>query len=525
VPGTGTQMNPSRHSGILLHISSLPSRWGIGDIGYYAEKFADFLHNAGFQAWQILPLSPVSDVCNYSPYSCDSAFAGATMFISPEKLFEYGLISNKDIQTQTHQTDISNKANYEYAIKVKNAFLKTAWQNFSANSSNFFKLNDEFKMYQEKEKYWLDDYALFKTLKEHFAGARWNAWPEEYRRHDAEALNNFASDAKNQENISFISFGQFIFDQQLQGFHNYCQSREISLIGDMPMFMSLDSADVWAHQNYYDLDDSGCPSHVAGVPPDYFSSTGQKWGNPLYRWDQLEADDYEWWKRRIKKALAYYDTLRIDHFRGFCGCWTIPASADNAVTGYWQTVPGNKLFDELMPEVTGRELPFIAEDLGVITDDVRKLMAEKNIPGMNVFLFAFGGNVGNNPYAPHNIRHGSVAYTGTHDNNTVRGWWNYEASESEIDNLISYTGQKVTSENVSDILTRIALFSAAKLAIIPMQDILALDSECRMNTPGTTKNNWKWRLNGEQFNELLSKENGSLCSKYRKLNVMYGRAI
>ena len=514
-----------RKSGVLLHISSLPSAFAVGDLGPDAERFADFLCGAGFGAWQVLPLNPVTGVFGNSPYSSPSSFAGNTLFVSPQRLLDDGLICGDDLKI--HFAQKSARADYRLASDIKEALLEKAWAVFSSGDARFSPMRSEFERFCEEEKTWLEDYALFSALKEEFNGLCWNEWPNAYRKRERAALERFARQEVNAKRISFTSFCQFTFFRQWRAVHEHCKSRGISVIGDLPMFVALDSSDVWANQSYFDLDEYGFPNFVAGVPPDYFSKTGQRWGNPVYRWDNIRASGFIWWVDRVKRALSMYDCIRIDHFRGFCGYWSIPSCENTAENGQWRQAPGEELFEALEREISplfGGGLPVIAEDLGIITPDVSELMRRHCIPGMKVLMFAFGDDVGSNPYAPHNITRDSAVYTGTHDNNSVLGWWDSEASDTEKATFEEYIGCGVKRFEAVKYMTQLALASVAEIAIIPMQDILGLGGDSRMNVPGVAEGNWEWRLTMDEFDLLLS---GALPSlqRLRRMNKLYGRRV
>lgn len=512
-----------RASGVLLHISSLPGAFGVGDFGPLARTFADFLAASGFSVWQLLPLTPVSGIFGNSPYSSPSVFAGNVLFVSPELLKRDGLITDEDIRPFTK--DPKQEADYEFAARVRESLLAAAWRNFCAESDKFAAMGEEFAKFLADESFWLNDYALFSVLKKRLGDVCWNEWPDEYKYRSADALDSFALTQENAEDISFVSFCQFIFFRQWRELREYCRGKGISILGDMPMFVALDSPDVWAHREQFDLDGDCRPKNVAGVPPDYFSKTGQRWGNPLYLWDEMERGGFAWWLGRMKSALAMYDIVRVDHFRGFCGCWAIPASEETAINGAWRPAPGRALFERFREELAAQDgtLPLVAEDLGVITDDVRELMEAFGLPGMKVLQFAFGDGIADNPYILHNIERNSVVYTGTHDNNTSRGWWRDDTCSKDRMRFRAYVGCDVEERDAPVQMTRLALASTARLAVIPVQDILALDASCRMNTPGLCCGNWKWRLTVEEFVKFAG--HGSLISqKLKGLNDLFGRA-
>ena len=508
-----------RCAGVLLHVSSLPGNFGVGDFGPSAHKFADYLAEAGFSVWQVLPMTPTSPAFGNSPYSSPSAFAGSPLFVSPELLLREGLVDEKTVAGL--KIDCGREADYEQALKIRLALLSEAWQNFCRQPEKFAAMQEDFSRFLSDEKSWLGDYALFSALRGHCGQRCWTEWPDEYRFRREEALDAFAFDQKNAEYISFVSFCQFIFDRQLKELRSYCRERGVSLLGDMPMFVALDSPDVWAHRGLFDLDDDGRQNCVAGVPPDYFSATGQRWGNPLYNWDAMAKDGFAWWTARMKRALSMCDLVRVDHFRGFCGYWAIPAGEPTAIGGVWRPAPGEALMKHFAEEFgSGGALPLVAEDLGVITDDVRALMDEFSLPGMKVLQFAFGDGIGSNPYIPHNIVKNSVVYTGTHDNNTARGWWETEASETEKRHFCAYAGCDPDGAAAARQMTRLALASTADLAVIPMQDLLALDGSCRMNKPATCSGNWSWRLLAQEFSEAAQT---SETAKMKEFNRLFGR--
>lgn len=511
--------NPKRKSGVLLHISSLPSDFGIGDMGPSADRFAQFLYAAGFSAWQVLPLTPVNPAMGNSPYSAISAFAGNRLLISPEELVADGLLSAADIEP--YRAAPSAKTDYARAAEIKDALLKKAWRNFSEGDSRFEELAAGFAAFRESNAHWLRDFALFCALKKKFGGTGRTEWPAEYRFRDEEAAARYAAEPETAENTAYASFVQFIFARQWRRVRSFCSMLDIELIGDLPIYVSDDSSDVWAAERLFDLDGEGRPRSVAGVPPDYFSETGQKWGNPLYKWDVMEAESFGWWKSRIAAALKMFDKVRVDHFRGFCGYWAVPASEKTAQNGEWRDAPGRKLFAELEDflKSEGREsLPLIAEDLGVITDDVRELMDEFSLPGMKVLLFAFGGGRPGNPYLPYNHEARSVVYTGTHDNNTVLGWWN-SASEEERRLFADYAGLEPEAGSTPRAMIRLALSSRSDLAVVPAQDLLGLGADCRMNEPGKASGCWEWRLEPCGLDALLKS-----APELLRMNVVYGRA-
>lgn len=501
-----------RTSGVLLHISSLPSEYGIGDLGPHAFKFVDFLFETKQRYWQILPINPTEAVGAHSPYSSPSAFAGNILLISPEALVSDKIVNTTDIVGGMPGTP--SMVDYDAVVSYKNFFLDRAYQNFRTRAAVRKTHESAFNHFIAAHAHWLDDYALFVTIKEHFEGKIWTGWPESFRRRDAAALKKFAQARARQ--IEKVKFLQFLFFTQWFKLKDYCRSRDIQLIGDMPIYVSLDSVDVWVYPRNYKLDDNLQPVAVAGVPPDYFSETGQRWGNPVYRWEELRETRFSWWVERVRCHLQLYDMVRIDHFRGLVQYWEIPAGEQTAVNGHWEDAPTDDLFKTLEARCT-KPLPIIAEDLGHITDDVRGAMRRFDFPGMKVLLFAFNGDMVHHPYLPHNFTERCVVYTGTHDNNTVLGWFRDEATECEIHNLEQYIHKKVSADSVGWDFIRLAFDSKAEVAIIPLQDILGLGGEARMNTPATIRRNWRWRVASEAFTETLR-------SKLRDLTIAAKRA-
>lgn len=481
-----------RVSGILLHISSLPSQYGIGDLGPEAHSFARLLAASGQSFWQFLPLNPTSPGIGNSPYSSPSAFAGNTLFISPELLRDEGFVTEADIGAAEaraaafHCPGKSGTVDYDRAHTQREALLRAA---FSRNR-HALETDASFKAFVDKNSYWLEDFARFETIKAANGGAPWTAWPERLARRDRSSLAEW--DAREAENMQRVRFEQYLFHRQWRGLRTLCARLGVRLVGDIPIYVTHDSADVWANTRYFQLDEAGQPTVVAGVPPDYFSVTGQRWGNPLYAWDRLAEDGFRWWIDRLTHNLATFDLVRLDHFRGFAGYWEIPATAETAVSGRWVDAPGYALFSTLARRLLS--LPVIAEDLGVITPDVRELQRDLGFPGMAVLQFGFSGKLMENPHAPFMHNRNQAVYTGTHDNSPARGWFREQASWEEKRNLAAYAGHEVTEESVAGVLTRMALASVANMAVVPIQDILGLGMESRMNTPSTVTGNWIWRL-------------------------------
>ena len=498
-------MELKRSSGILLHITSLPSPFGIGDLGPEAYEFVEFLETSGTKYWQILPLTPTDAAYKHSPYSSDSAFAGNTLLISPELLEKEGFIDLHEF-TFPEVTKPDN-VDFEKVSFFKEALLEAAFIKFSKHKINIKNFNSFCKTHRE----WLDDYSLYKVLHKEF-NTSWVSWPQAYRDRDFKTLQRAKKDFKTQ--IEKVKFNQFLFFSQWQQLRTYANQHFVQLIGDIPIFVNHDSADCWVNYQYFKFNKLKQPTRVSGVPPDYFSETGQLWGTPVYNWKTLKNNEYDWWIKRIEQNLLLFDIVRLDHFRGFSACWEVPAGDKTAENGKWVKTPGHDLFRNVRKKFPN--MPFIAEDLGSLDKDVYKLMARFNFPGMNVLLFAFGDDKAKNPYLPFNHIPNSIVYTGTHDNNTSRGWFQ-NADLAARQHLKEYTGKKITSKNVHTILHRMALASVSKIAIIPMQDILGLGSEALMNIPGSLHDNWKWRLT---YNQLTSRK----AAELKNLNVLFGRA-
>ncbi len=473
-----------RRSGILLHITSLPCEFGIGDLGPGAYGFADFLVSARQSLWQILPLNPTDSACQHSPYSSFSAFAGNPWLISPALLLEDDLLAKEDFQDKPEFP--SARVDYNQAAAYKRKLFDKAYERFRHNK----RLNKEFRIFQKNNEAWLRDYALFVAIKESLGGIIWTDWPDELKNRDREALRDF--ELAFEEQVDKARFLQFIFFRQWEKLRAYCHQRGIAFIGDMPIYVNWDSADAWANADNFKIDAHHHPVGVAGVPPDYFSETGQRWGNPVYDWAKLKASGYAWWVARIRHNLDLYDYLRIDHFRGFVQYWEIPSDEALASSGKWVDVPARDFLDTL--QKTFKRLPIIAEDLGVITDDVREVMEAYGLPGMKVLLFAFGEDLKKHPYLPHNFEQHCVVYTGTHDNNTVRGWFDNEAGPREKENFFTYIGHEIDVKDVHWAFIELAMMSRADTAIVPMQDVLGLGEEARFNKPATMRGNWQWRV-------------------------------
>lgn len=490
-----------RGSGILLHITSLPSPYGIGDMGPEAYFFAEYLAEYEQSFWQVLPLSPT--LPGLSPYSSASAFAGNPLLISPEFLVRDGFIERHVVPGfPDGRLDLRPVAIYKEGI-FREAFHK-AQQAYEPESLERFR---------QENSGWLDDYALYEALKIEFRGAPWYEWPREIRDRRAGAVESWQG--KLRDAMEREIFVQYLFDLQWKALMDYCEELGIQIIGDIPFYVSLDSADVWAHPRVFKLDRDKRPVCVSGVPPDYFSKTGQLWRNPVYNWSWLRESGYAWWINRIRKSLERCHMLRIDHFRGFVSSWEVPAGEKNAINGKWVGAPGEDFFRALMKYIPG--LPLIAEDLGYITADVRELLCKLGLPGMKVLLFAFGEGMPGSPYIPHNVAENAVIYTGTHDNNTARGWFEQEATPADQERLFSYLGRKVPPREINWALIRLAMGSKASRAVFPMQDILGLGAEARMNNPAGNFPSWQWRLLPGQLDRKAG-------ARLRDLTQLFGRS-
>jgi 4-alpha-glucanotransferase len=474
-----------RSSGTLLHINTLPSRFGIGDLGPSAYRFVDMLVEAGHGYWQVLPLNPTTVECGNSPYTSESSYAGNTLFISPEKLAVDGLIEG---DYSPYAIPEGSWIDYGRAEKVKKAILRKAFASFSRGKKEF---EGEYEAFEEEHSGWLRDYALYKALWE-ANGLPWYQWPAHLREREAGSLKAH----ENSERVRFHKFTQFIFFRQWGCLKKYCSEKGIGLIGDLPYYVSYDSADVWANPRYFKLGPDYKPLFASGVPPDYFSTSGQLWGHPVYDWARIQEGGFSLWMDRIGHSLRLFDVLRIDHFRGLLAYWEVPAGETTAVRGAWVPVPSALFFNTLSRRFPS--LPFIAEDLGVITEDVSQAMKRLSLPGMRVLIFGFDGDP-NNVHLPRNHPENSVAYTGTHDTNTARGWFLEEASEQVRQNLFDCIGSWVPEGEVSWAIMGLASHSRARLSVFPIQDILSLGSESRMNRPAVAKDNYLWKLTEAQL--------------------------
>jgi 4-alpha-glucanotransferase len=495
-------MKFKRSSGIILHPTSLPGPDGIGDLGPEAYEWIQFLVNSKCKLWQVLPLGPTG--YGDSPYQCFSAFAGNPYLISPALLLEDGLITRKDLVDRPVFPD--SAVNFGEVIQWKLTILDRAFQHFQKSSDH--DLIEDMSRFQAQQAYWLDDFALFMAVKASQESQSWSTWPEPLRMRVPEVLEKFKLDhpAELQRQV----FQQYLFFKQWKMLKAYANENNIQIIGDVPIFISHDSSDAWSNPELFYFDKHRQPTVVAGVPPDYFSPTGQLWGNPLYRWEIHKKTGYDWWIKRIKDALSMFDMIRLDHFRGFAGYWEVPAGMLTAEKGRWMPGPGADLFDAVQNALG--TLPIIAEDLGEITPDVIALREKFALPGMKILQFAFASTP-DDPFLPHNYPANCVAYSGTHDNDTTLGWYE-TAPEKERQFLRQYLER--SGENVSWDLIRAVWSSVAAFSLAPMQDFLSLGSECRMNFPGKPSGNWSWRL-------LPGSANQSLVEKIKEINYLYSR--
>lgn len=478
----------SRRAGVILHPTSLPGRQACGSLGRDAYRWIDWLASSGFRIWQFLPLTPVADG---SPYNSYSAFAGNPQLIDIDAMIELGFpaITGTDASTSAFVLTALLKQ-FDWLMQQTEHPLQAQLRDFIHSQS------------------WLEDFCVFSVLKEKYP-RHWVEWPAPLRDRDPAALDAFV--ANNASRIAFHRFVQFIFASQWFGLKRYANDKGIALFGDIPIFVAHDSVEVWSNRSLFKLDAMGQPTVIAGVPPDYFSAQGQRWGNPLYDWPRHAADGYLWWQQRINHSLALYDAVRIDHFRGFLACWEIPASETTAINGRWVTSPGESLFNALLQ--ARHDLPLIAEDLGIITPDVIALRKQFKLPGMKILQFAFDSD-GANPYLPHNHSRDAVVYSGTHDNNTTLGWFQSLNAEQKnrVLNYLAWPGEPMPWPIIKS-----ALASPSRWAILPMQDLLTLGADHRMNTPGTTEGNWKWRFGWQQVNDNLTTYLNSLNRLYNRI--------
>ena len=484
-----------RRAGLLLHPTSLPGGHGNGDLGPDAYRFVDFLCECGFTVWQMLPINPTHG--NLSPYATQSIHAGSPNLISLTLLEARGWLRPDSSKRSEHDDPAYRRTR-----------LEEAYAGFSDTATP--EERDEYESFLRERGYWLNNYALFQGLKQSQHGAPWWEWPAPFRDRDATALEQARTDLTDL--IEQHVFEQFLFFRQWRALKKYANERGVLLFGDMPVFVADNSTAVWARRHYFRLDREGRPEVVAGVPPDYFSATGQRWGNPHYNWQRMQQDDFWWWRERVKNHLELFDIVRVDHFRGFEAYWEIPASEPTAMNGRWVRAPGEELFATLQRQF--HPLPLVAEDLGIITPEVTALRERFNIPGMKVLQFAFDGGA-DNPYLPHNHEANSVVYSGTHDNNTTLGWFE-ELPPKSRSYVCNYLG--VTPAAMPWAMMRVALSSVSRLAVLTMQDILSLGAQHRMNKPGTVEGNWRWRFEWRQLSPDIE-------MRLRRLISLYGREV
>jgi 4-alpha-glucanotransferase len=494
-------VNFSRSSGILLHPTSLPGRFGIGDLGDEAFSFVDFLVASEQQIWQVLPLGPTG--YGDSPYQGFSAFAGNPLLISPDRLVEEGLLSRNDLERTPRLR--SDRVNFGRVIEYKRSLLERAYENFKRTTD--VGLRASFLAFDHEAGEWLEDYAMFRALKDAHGGISWIEWDPALARRDKAAIESARE--RLRDRVEAEKFYQYLFFKQWMALKQYCHYHRVNIIGDVPIFVAYDSADVWRHPELFKLDRGGQPIVVAGVPPDYFSATGQLWGNPLYNWDRLREEDFRWWIERMRSTLETVDMVRVDHFRGFAACWEVPFGDLTAERGQWVEVPGRELFIALKKALGA--VPVIAEDLGVITPDVEALRDEFAFPGMRVLQFAFRTD-STNIDLPHNYVPNAIVYTGTHDNDTTLGWFNSREGagstrdQAEIEREREYCLRYLKSDGkkIHWDFIEAAFASVARLAIVPLQDVLGLDSSARMNLPASPQGNWAWRYKSGALTERLA---------------------
>jgi len=494
-----------RGSGILLHITSLPSEYGIGDFGPTAYRFVDALAQARQHYWQILPLNPTQTEYASSPYSSPSAFGMNTLLISPDMLVRDGFLRRADLEPAPEFPE--GWTAYEAVAWYKGRLFSVAYERFLHSGPE-----RGYEVFCDENALWLDDHALFVALKAHFRGQEWNRWPEAIRGRQPEALEDMRR--RLADKIRKETLLQYLAARQWSALRRYCADRGIQVIGDIPIYVAYDSVDVWQNPGIFKLDDNLRPTVVAGVPPDMFSRTGQLWGNPVYDWPLLRDRGYDWWVRRVARAGELYDLFRIDHFRAFANYYEIPATDTTAENGTWIDGPGTDFF-----EVLARRFPcfaIVAEDLGANTPAVQELLDRFGFPGMKILLFAFGAGLPRSAHAPHNYVPDLICYTGTHDNNTAKGWFEEEASEEDKQRFFAYIGREVAADEVHRELVRLAMTSVARASIIPVQDLLGLSAAARMNYPSTTSGNWEWRMTPVEFA-------GAPFEWLRNLTVLSGR--
>lgn len=506
-------MSFPRASGILLHPTSLPGSFGIGDLGAEAYKFIDFLEKSKQTYWQILPLGPTG--YGDSPYQCFSAFAGNTHLISPQKLVEEGLLTEEEINQKPDFPE--DRVDFGAVYDWKNWILPKAYERFRVTTS--VDLRGKFETFSQQNAAWLDDYALYRAIKASQDQKAWYEWDAPLRLRHENALSQAREHLQSE--IQAQKFYQFLFFRQWSELKSYANEKDIRIVGDVPIFVALDSADVWCNPREFKLNEDGSPKVIAGVPPDYFSKTGQLWGNPIYNWERMQSEGFRWWIERVRFALKTVDIVRVDHFRGFAAAWEVPGGDKTAENGRWVNVPGKELFRALQNALG--ELPVMAEDLGVITPDVEELRDSFGFPGMRILQFAFGGDTKNHDL-PHNYIQNSVAYTGTHDNDTTVGWFHSQAGagstrdESQISREHEFCMEYLKSDGneIQWDFIRAVWASVADTAMTPMQDLLGLGNDARMNLPASNAGNWQWRFRKDDLSD-------EIAARLRRLTEIYGR--
>ncbi|MBN1129686.1 MAG: 4-alpha-glucanotransferase [Chitinispirillaceae bacterium] len=494
-----------RGSGVLMHLTSLPSPFGIGNMGPSACRFADTLATAGVRFWQMLPLNPSNPGNGESPYFSASAFAGNPLLISPELLVEDGLLDKSD--TAAPHSFPAGEVDYPSVRDSASALLEKAFDRHIRSGSS-----DEFDRFCKEQAWWLDDFCLFKALVHAHGGKPWSTWPRPLRDRNPDDLRIASTTfARSIERERFV---QWLFFSQWFRLRRYCERKKIILIGDLPIYVSLESADVWSNPHLFKLDRAKRPTGVSGVPPDYFSATGQLWNNPVYDWNAMRRNRFDWWEQRFRATFERFDIVRIDHFRGLVQYWEVPADEKTAINGSWQEVPTRAFFDTMIERFGA--FPVIAEDLGTITPDVREIMDHYRFPGMKVLMFAFGDDNPDHPYLPHTYEENCIAYTGTHDNQPLRAWFEQKAKPEERERALRYLGDSLPVPEAIWAFVEKLMRSKAGIVIVPLQDLLALDGSCRMNDPGKTFGNWKWRCTRRQLDAVP-------WERFRNLAVSNGR--
>jgi 4-alpha-glucanotransferase len=496
-----------RASGVLLHITSLPCDYGIGDLGPQAYKFVDFLVDAGQKYWQILPLNPVTSEGCYSPYNCSSAFAGNPLLISPELLYQDGLLTKDEIRNS--EAFLVDKIDYPGVEAAKKLLFQSAFERFGKSE----KFRDGLKRFEEDNKFWLEDFITFISLQELYKHRSWHSWPTNIRDHQEKDLKEIKTDI--QSHLDYQSFLQYLFFKQWEQLRSYSTQRGVKIIGDIPIYVSYDSSDVWAYPENFKLNTEKKPEFLAGVPPDYFSKTGQLWENPVYNWQEMKKNNYQWFMERIGHNLKLFDIVRIDHFRGLVAYWQVPAGEKTAKRGAWIDGPGDDFFKVLFERFPSA--PIIAENLGHITHDVQEVIEKYSLATMKVLQFAFDGDPAENEHIPFNHVENCVVYTGTHDNNTIMDWFEKETNHEQKKRIKKYLGHSLSPDGVNWDFIQIAMDSIAKLAIIPAQDILGLPGSARMNRPASKSGNWVWRLKPGQLSPDITDRLGMLAKIYDRI--------